>query len=194
MIEYCIRGIDPDKDFPAFDERILRLPEWRRRSTLSYLAPVDRLQSALAWEMLAALLHKHFGIGADSFRIEYDSCGKPSVSSRPDLHISLAHCPCGVMAAVADMPVGCDIEEIRHPYAEHGAIVARHYFTDAERRQIMTAADSALEFTKIWTVKEAVFKLDNSLDLETLDTFHLPPVRLTTTSTPGYAATLATLV
>lgn len=170
MIEYEIRAIDPEKDLLTLDKRVSRLPEWRRRDALSYLQPIDRLQSAMSYELLAELLRKFFGIRPEDLRIEYDGNGKPSVVGRPDIFISLAHCRVGVMAAVSDCPIGCDIEEIRRPFGEYGKEVMEYCYSPGEHALIASAADPETEFTRIWTVKESLYKLDNTLDIEHLDT------------------------
>ena len=219
MIEYEIRAIDPEKDLLTLDERVSRLPEWRRRDALSYLQPIDRLQSAIAYELVAGLLGRFFGIQPEDLGIEYDSNGKPSVSGRPDIYISLAHCRVGVMAAVSECPIGCDIEEIRRPFGEYGTEVMEYYYSTGERALIASAADPETEFTRIWTVKESLYKLDNTLDIEHLDTTMFGPnikdsqpvtvsatiiytdiikvssisrlIEITSTETPSFVATIA---
>lgn len=170
MTEYEIRAIDPEKDLQTLDERVSRLPEWRRRDALSYIQPIDRLQSAMSYELLAELLRKFFGIRPEDLRIEYDGNGKPSVVGRPDIFISLAHCRVVVMAAVSDCPIGCDIEEIRRPFEQYGKEVMEYCYSPGERALIASADDPETEFTRIWTVKESLYKLDNTLDIEHLDT------------------------
>lgn len=190
MIEYRIRAIDPERDLPTLNERILRLPDWRRRNTLSYIHPIDRLQSTIAYELLTRLLHGCQDTAHGEFRIEYDFRGKPSIHGRPDLFISLGHCRKGVIAAIADSPIGCDIEEIHRPYEENGAVIADHCFNENERRKIMYAEDPALEFTRLWTIKEAAFKLDNTLDIENIDTTSLPADRILSIASTDYVATV----
>lgn len=190
MMEYVVCGIDPEKDLPALEDRLSRLPEWRRRDSLSFLRPIDRLQSAMAFELLAGLLFNCFGIKYDGFRLEYDAAGKPSVSGRKDIYISLAHCRRAVMAVVSDAPVGCDIEEIRRPYGEDERMVADHCYSEGERREIVASSDPAMEFTRIWTIKEALFKLDNTLDIEHLDTTVLSPGHVSTIVSSGCVATI----
>ena len=83
-----------------------------------------------------------------------------------------------VMAIVSDSsPVGCDVETIP---LSHPAEVEELYYSRGERRLIESSADPSLEFTRIWTVKEAHFKLDNSLDIESLDTTAFPGIRVIT--------------
>lgn len=192
MIEYIIHEINPAKDLPTLEERVSRLPEWRRRNTLSYINPIDRLQSAIAYELLARLLKKCCNVQPYGFRIEYDSYGKPSIHGYNNLNISLSHCCKGVMAIVSDQPVGCDIEEIKRPYSRNSAEIAEYCFNEAERNRIMSAPDSAVEFTKIWTIKEALFKLDNSLDIENTDTEHVPIAHVSSVVSAEYVATFVT--
>lgn len=188
MTEYEIREISLQRELPTMNERIMRLPEWRRRITLSYHFPIDRLQSLIAWEILADLLRRHCGLLHHTFRIDYLPGGRPVIAGRPDIHITLSHCPAAVMAAISDHPIGCDIEEIRRPYRLHGAPIADHFFTPAECRHILTSPDPPLAFTSLWTLKESLFKLTNHLPLP--DPATLPGLRIHTTSTPLYAATL----
>lgn len=170
MIEYEIRAIDPEKDLQTLDERVSRLPEWRRRDALSYLQPIDRLQSAIGYELIAGLLLRFFRIPPEDLRMEYDDNGKPSVMGHPEVFISLAHCRVGVMATVSDSPVGCDIEEIRRPFEQYGREVMEYCYSPGECSQIASAPDPETEFARIWTVKESLYKLDNTLDIEHLDT------------------------
>lgn len=170
MIEYEIRAIDPEKDLLTLDERVSRLPEWRRRDALSYHQPIDRLQSCIGYELVTGLLLRFFRIPPEDLRIEYDDNGKPSVMGHPDIYISIAHCRVGVMAAVSDCPIGCDIEEIRRPFEQYGNEVMEYCYSPGERALIASADDPETEFTRIWTVKESLYKLDNTLDIEHLDT------------------------
>lgn len=193
MIEYRIQEIIPEKDLPSLNERVLRLPEWRRRNTLSFKNPIDMLQSAMAYKLLAGLLRDIFKIEEHHFFIEYNSDGKPSVAGRKDIYISLSHCRKGVMAAVADMPVGCDIEEIHRPYKEEDAMAADFCYSNAERKLISTASDPSVEFIRIWTVKEALFKLDNTLVIENIDTTLPSGAMICSSITQDYIATIASM-
>ena len=46
-------------------------------------------------------------------RIEVDELGKPFFPDHPDTHFSLSHTAGAAAAALADMPVGVDIERVR---------------------------------------------------------------------------------
>ena len=86
---------------------------------------------------------------------EYGEHGKPAISGHPDIHFNLSHCREAAICVVSDQPVGVDIESI-HRYSES---LARYVMNDDELEKILHAENPALEFTKLWTQKEAVVKL-----------------------------------
>ena len=81
---------------------------------------------------------------------ETDANGKPFLPDAPGFHFSIAHCGERVVCAVADCPVGADLERerpLRHDIAER-------ICTPAERAALRTAADRFV----LWTGKEAAVK------------------------------------
>lgn len=190
MFHYAVREINPERDFSNLNERILRLPQWRRRKALSFSRPSDRLQCAMAYELATGLI-KMAG-GSEPFVIEYDSQGKPYIREMPQLFLSISHCRMAVMAAVADVPVGCDVEEIALGEAVVNGLVAEYCYSAAEKLLISNSDNPVAEFTRIWTVKEALYKMDNGLSIETLDTaWDMPGCLIKTDVASGYVATLA---
>jgi len=85
----------------------------------------------------------------------YNADGKPSIPGRPDIHFSISHTKNAILVALADHPVGADVEEVRHP--SEGLI--RKTMNEEETALIAAAADPDLAFTTLWTRKEAVLKL-----------------------------------
>lgn len=169
----------------------------RLSSEIARLRPIDRLLSAMAFELLASLLREVVGISRDHLVIIYDSNGKPSIKGHSDLHVSLSHCEKGVIEAVADTPVGCDIEVI-NPTVEENLMVAGYCYSAREKRMISVSVDPAAEFTRIWTVKEALFKLDNAFEIECTDTallenryFPFNDIEVHSRITDSYVATIA---
>lgn len=172
MTEYRLQEI-PSAGIATLNDRTLRLPGWRRRKVLSFLQPLDRLQSVMAYEMLAVLLADVYGIDLADHEIIYDTLGKPTLSGIEDIYISLSHCRDAVLAAVSDTPVGCDVESI--PEAGGYQEIIDYCFFPEEKCRVQESDHPALTFTEIWTLKEALFKLDNSLVIETIDTSSVPP-------------------
>ena len=71
-------------------------------------------------------------------------------------HVSLSHTAGAVAVAVAERPVGVDIETIART---HDAVrLAARYFAPAEARLIGEVADAQFEFAWRWTAKEALLK------------------------------------
>ncbi|MEO0531451.1 MAG: 4'-phosphopantetheinyl transferase superfamily protein [Planctomycetota bacterium] len=87
----------------------------------------------------------------------YGPMGKPSVCDAPELHFNLAHSADLAICALADEPVGIDLERIRPMKNAQG--LARRWFHPEEIARIENAADPLHEFFRTWTMKEAVLKL-----------------------------------
>lgn len=71
-------------------------------------------------------------------------------------HVSLSHTAGAVAVAVADTPVGVDIEAIAR--TDDAVRLAARYFAPAEARLIGHVADAQFEFAWRWTAKEALLK------------------------------------
>ena len=86
--------------------------------------------------------------------ILYHSNGKPYLGDSHK-HISISHTQGYAAIAVADTPVGIDIElESRSPLA-----VAQAYLQPQETAALQGSSTPAAEALRLWTVKEAAFKL-----------------------------------
>ncbi len=84
-----------------------------------------------------------------------DAHGGPYLKALP-YHFSLSHSGDYAMCAVSDRLIGCDIERM-------GGVkmrVAERYFHPSEVKLIEESPDAEREFYRIWTLREAVSKLD----------------------------------
>ena len=113
----------------------------RREQALRYKHTFGRFCCLKSWLMLQELI----GPFADW---QYNEHGKPFIEGGP--FFSISHCKTGIAVAVADEPIGIDIEHIRT--AEQGLI--ERTMNAEERQQIHSDRD----FTRLWTQKEAVVK------------------------------------
>ena len=131
--------------------------------------------------------HKTCAYGIEEPPIfEYGDHGKPSLVGLPHIHFNLSHCRVAAICVVSDKPVGVDIETIR-PYKES---LARYAMNDDELQLIN---GSALEFTKLWTQKEAVVKLSGrgiTTDLKSVLTSFAGELQTTVTDNYVYSITL----
>ena len=126
------------------------LSEQRRQQCLKFRHEQGRKTCAAAYLLLCEALRKEYGITQLPV-FEYGEHGKPVIVGHPDIHFNLSHCREAAICVVSNQPVGVDIETIR-PFKES---LARYVMNDDELQQIN---GSALEFTKLWTRKEAAVK------------------------------------
>ena len=85
---------------------------WRRKAAEKRFAK-DRVQELVAGGLLVEMVaeFRRERISAD-LAIDVDPGGKPRLRDFPDIHFSVSHTDGLVMCAVADRPVGCDVERI----------------------------------------------------------------------------------
>ncbi len=127
-----------------------------------------------SWLMLYDLLDERMKGLMDEWI--YNEHGKPSFT--PSLihsftpYFSISHCKEGIAVAIDDQPIGIDIEAIRH--ADEDLIVRT--MNEVEQSQItknevnralaaenhQSPIESARAFTRLWTRKEAVLKLNGT--------------------------------
>lgn len=143
-------------------------------------AKVDRLRAdgprrlSLAAGLLLADTLASLGVAGAMAEDDEDGRGKPYLPRCPELHFSLSHSGTAAMCAVADRPVGCDIQVV----APRSLRVAERYFSAAEQEHIFSRATETARldmFYRIWTLKESFVKcLGLGLELP-LDSFTVYP-------------------
>ena len=129
------------------------LPAWRREKALSFRFNIDRVLSAKAYLLLQQALREGYGI-IEPPEFAFRQNGKPFLRDHPSIHFNLSHCRSGVLCVVDDSEVGCDIEEVMFDSGLCGEC-----FCPQEQSRILSAPVPALEFTRLWTRKEAALKL-----------------------------------
>lgn len=129
------------------------LPDQRRQRVLAIHSDLGRRQSLLVYRLLCRALQEGYGIDEPP-TFEYGLHGKPMLRGS-DLHFSLSHCREAVACVVERHPVGIDVERIR-PARES---LVRYTMNDAEQAHIFSSPDPDRSFIRLWTQKEAVFKL-----------------------------------
>lgn len=99
--------------------------------------------------------------------------GKPFLPLRPDVQFSLSHSGTLAMCAVADKPVGCDVQRV----SPRSLRLAERFFSPAEQRVIFSLPSDMEQqamFYRIWTLKESFIKcigLGLSMPLDSFDLF-----------------------
>ena len=154
-----------DDDIYGFDlnEALAAVSPQRCEYALRYRQERDQRLCLAVYRLLQQALLLEYGIEDLPVFIHNDN-GKPMLQGHPDIHFSMSHCHEAVAVAVSDRPVGIDIETTAHYSTE----VARRVMSDDEMRQIEASARPEVAFTRLWTMKESLFKLtgdDNGGDI-----------------------------
>ena len=127
----------------------------RREQALGFKHELGQRQCVLAYLVLKKALFKEYGIG-ENVTFDYGEHGKPVLVEYPTIHFNLSHCREAVACVVSDHPVGIDVESVRRPLRES---LVRYAMSEEEQHTIFSAEDPELEFTRLWTMKEARLKL-----------------------------------
>ena len=140
----------------GFDlDAVLReISEQRREQALKFRFEQGQRTCVLAYQLLKEALREGYGI-TENPMFEYNEHGKPFIAGHPEIHFNLSHCKEAVACVVGERPVGIDVESVR----EYKESLARYTMNDAELQQILTAAEPARAFIRLWTMKEAQLKL-----------------------------------
>ena len=183
----------PSED--EYRECLQQLPAWRKQQAEAFRFLSDKLQCAKAYILLQSLLTEDLKLPAQ-LRFSYGPYGKPFLADYPHLHFNLSHCARAVMCVVSNTEVGCDVEEIPSQLEQELLDLC---FSAEEQRLIRQSNTPMVEFTRLWTSKEALLKLHGTGltdDLPSLMTSPLARGALFTTTIcreRGYVYTTCTL-
>ncbi|MBQ7907509.1 MAG: lecithin retinol acyltransferase family protein [Clostridia bacterium] len=129
-----------------------KLPKFAKEEIKRLKNPASIEQKKCAYGLLNYALQKSFDIKPKISLVTKDKRGKPTLKG---CFFSISHTSNLVAVAVSRRDVGVDIEEIK----EHAAL-------SPERNHVLSESETAESFVDVlslWTKKEAIFKLDNSL-------------------------------
>jgi len=152
-MRWVIESVDSAKVQEELPGLLNQLPQWRLEKAKSFYWDIDRYLCAKSFVMLQNLLESEFGIRAP-IAFDYLEYGKPVLKGHPDVQFNLSHCRKAIACATDTFPIGIDVEEIRYdpPTAEM-------VLSEQELQTVRSSTFPALEFTRIWTMKESARKL-----------------------------------
>ncbi len=139
------------------------LSEARREKLASFRHEPSAVQSALAELLLRHALREEYGLN-ELPAIETGKKGKPFFPDRPDIQFNLSHCKTAVTCALAEVPVGVDVQEHRTFCRDKQCLSAPPIYrilSEPERAWVEageTPAEQDRRFTAVWTCKEAYGK------------------------------------
>jgi 4'-phosphopantetheinyl transferase len=160
--QLCAAGID-----------LLALDERQRHQ--SYRHSGRAKQFLLGRILMRRSLAAHLAADPGELRFCYGAAGKPELHRAFDHEIafSLSHArSCAVMAIACAERIGVDVEMSSRAASVLG--IARHFFCDAERRQLEAwGADAASNAMALWSLKESIVKASGSSIWEGLSAVQL---------------------
>lgn len=150
---------------PLEDVQSIRaLPSERQQKILNCRQRQKRIQSFGAGILLERVLSKH---GLSPQQVYTDQNGKPMVEGA---YFNLAHSGGVVICAISNMPVGCDIEQIKTAPKK----VAIRHFSEEEKAYLNQFSNEEYDraFFRVWTKKESYLKMIGTglrVSLETVE-------------------------
>ena len=142
-----------DCSWDAVQAMLPMVSEQRREQALQFKHAFGRYACLKSYLMLQDLLREHYGIEGDLV-FSYNEHGKPMLKEVSNIHFSISHCKEAIAVAVADRPVGIDVETLRMP----SEALAEKVMDKGEKLRFDISDTPEDFFTAIWTAKEAVMK------------------------------------
>ena len=128
----------------------------RREQALRYKHLFGQYCCLKSYELLLQLLASTPYILHSTPVFLYNEHGKPYLENGP--YFSISHCKHAIAVAVSEMPIGIDIEHIRT--AKPDLVV--YTMNEEEQNEIWAAESPDIAFTRLWTQKEAVLKMQGT--------------------------------
>lgn len=128
----------------------------RREQALRYKHLFGQYCCLKSYELLLQLLASTPYLLHSTPIFLYNEHGKPYLENGP--YFSISHCKHAIAVAVSEMPIGIDIEHIRT--AKPGLVA--HTMNEEEQAEIWAAESPDIAFTRLWTQKEAVLKMQGT--------------------------------
>ncbi|MBI3773022.1 MAG: 4'-phosphopantetheinyl transferase superfamily protein [Gammaproteobacteria bacterium] len=123
----------------------------------NFKQPLAAMRYAAARAGLRLRLGEHLNDNPAALQIRHTPLGKPFLSHFTHCHFSLSHCGDNAVLAVADVPVGVDLEAL--PKRDWQGL-AQHVLSDEELDHLRTQpmANQSRCLIEYWTAKESVMK------------------------------------
>lgn len=136
--------------------RVLDVDEYHQYRNIR--EPKSRIYYARNHAMVRCLLSRKLAIPITSLIISRCQFGKPFLPNHPYLHFNLSHSGSYGGLAMANSPVGFDIEQplVNGPYE---ALAKRFFPFEADQLEAAGSDESNMvRFARLWTAKEAYLK------------------------------------
>lgn len=153
---YLVKNIDTfDKSF--VEKCITFFPKWRKEKMLRYKHLKGQIQCGLGYILLIHALREE-GIFKEMPEFSYNGHDKPFLKNYPGWYFNISHSKTAVCCVLSRKEMGIDIEEV----GEYKESLAAYICNDKELESLHDSENKADDFYKLWTRKEAVFKMIGS--------------------------------
>lgn len=153
---YLVKNIDTfDKSF--VEKCITFFPKWRKEKMLRYKHLKGQIQCGLGYILLIHALREE-GVFKEMPEFSYNEHDKPFLKNYPGWYFNISHSKTAVCCVLSRKEMGIDIEEV----GEYKESLAAYICNDKELESLHDSENKANDFYKLWTRKEAVFKMIGS--------------------------------
>ena len=153
---YLVKNIDTfDKSF--VEKCITFFPKWRKEKMLRYKHLKGQIQCGLGYILLIHALREE-GVFKEMPEFSYNEHDKPFLKNYPGWYFNISHSKTAVCCVLSRKEMGIDIEEV----GEYKESLAAYICNDKELESLYDSENKADDFYKLWTRKEAVFKMIGS--------------------------------
>lgn len=141
----------------------------RQKKIHRYRLDKDKKTSLFAGLLLRYMLVETWPFLKDSLQFCLGQNGKPYLADHPSCHFSISHSANVVAVAVAENPIGIDVEKTGRALDS----LAKRYYTPKEQDYIQNSDNPRESFYEIWTRKEAFIKMTGEGLCRPLDSFEV---------------------
>lgn len=157
MVEVFTIQTFAEEIFAAKKQMLMQyLPPQSRERVNSYTHPASQQRTLLGEAMARNILSEKTGIPPAEIVFALTTHGKPVLKDIPAWHFNISHSGEWVAMAVANNPVGIDVEKMGKPRTE----LAKRFFSEEETQLLLSLpeAEQRLYFYRLWTIKESYLK------------------------------------
>ena len=181
MFDVVILIIKPDLTQNEFDT-LLPLVSPEKRTRVQKFRFFRDAQNCLLADLLTRMeICRTTNLSNARLAFSANAYGKPFLANSPGIHFNVSHSGNYVACALADEPVGIDIELINPPDPK----IAERFFAPDERAYI-SASDPTVSFYEVWTKKESRIKWEGRGLSKPLPSFSVFEPEPNTSTQPVY--------
>lgn len=159
MVDVCLYLIADDAEQAPHLQRFREGLDNTEQAVLAEMKHPGRCRQYLIGhgfirQQLASLL----GRAPRDLELSYASDHRSMVQAHPEIFFSLSHCDGYVACALADFPIGVDIDVIKKLEFEEVLVKKYGHPDELKLYASLPETERALAYFKGWTLKEALFK------------------------------------